>query len=53
MDAFITVHIGYDLSTEHGYLATMRAFDSIIGFRYLVAVHINDCKGKGNLECVA
>lgn len=42
-----TCHIfaaGYDLRTEAGYEETMAAFDEIIGFDRLVAIHINDSK---------
>jgi deoxyribonuclease-4 len=35
---------GYDLSTPTGYEATWQAFDSIIGLKYLCAMHINDSK---------
>lgn len=35
---------GYDLSTERGYLKTVEEFGSIVGFEYLMGVHINDSK---------
>ncbi|XP_038064450.1 apurinic-apyrimidinic endonuclease-like [Patiria miniata] len=37
---------GFDLSTEAGYEKMMSDFDRIIGLKYLVAVHLNDSKGK-------
>jgi deoxyribonuclease IV len=33
---------GYDIRTEHGWVETMREFESIIGFDRLLAVHVND-----------
>lgn len=36
---------GYDLKTEEGYEKVMKEFDSLIGFRYLKGVHLNDSKG--------
>jgi deoxyribonuclease-4 len=60
-----TCHIfaaGYDIRDKKSYKQTMSAFDEIIGFDYLRAVHLNDCKkecgsrvdrhehiGKGNI----
>ena len=35
---------GYDLSTEEGYRDMWERFDSIIGFRYLRGMHLNDAK---------
>ena len=35
---------GYDIATESGWENTMRAFDSVIGFPRLAAVHVNDSK---------
>ena len=53
---------GYDIRTEPTYLKTMEEFDSIIGFKYLRGMHLNDAKssfgsrvdrhqsiGKGNI----
>jgi len=53
---------GYDIRTEPAYLKTMEEFDSIIGFKYLRGMHLNDAKssfgsrvdrhqsiGKGNI----
>ncbi len=42
-----TCHIfaaGYDLRTDKSYERTMSAFDSIVGFARLRAVHLNDAK---------
>ena len=44
-----TCHVfaaGYELRTPAGYGATMEAFDRIIGFEHLKAVHLNDSKGE-------
>lgn len=35
---------GYDLSNEMGYQFTWDEFDQEIGFNYLKAMHLNDCK---------
>jgi len=42
-----TCHVfaaGYDLRTPETYAETFRAFEAAIGFRRLVAVHVNDSK---------
>jgi deoxyribonuclease-4 len=42
-----TCHVfaaGYDITTEAGWEETMRAFDNVIGFPRLAAVHVNDSK---------
>jgi len=39
---------GYDITTKPGYEKTMKEFDSIIGFSYLMGVHVNDSKEKLN-----
>ena len=39
---------GYDLSTVEGFEKTMNEFESIVGLKYLVAVHLNDSKGLLN-----
>lgn len=42
-----TAHVfaaGYDISTENGFLETMNQFNSIVGFKYLKAMHLNDSK---------
>lgn len=35
---------GYDISTEEGFIDTFQAFDEIIGFESLLAMHLNDSK---------
>ncbi len=35
---------GYDLRTEEVYQNTMQTFDEIVGFNYLMGMHVNDCK---------
>jgi AP endonuclease-1 len=42
-----TCHVfaaGYDLRTPEAYVATMGKFDTIIGLKYLKALHVNDSK---------
>ncbi len=42
-----TCHIfaaGYDISTEDGWNDTLEKFDSVIGLKHLVAIHVNDSK---------
>lgn len=42
-----TCHIfaaGYDISTEDGYLQTMKEFDEVVGLSRLVGIHTNDSK---------
>lgn len=43
--------IGFDLTTDEGYEDMWTKFDSIVGLKYLKAMHINDSKGnKGVLH---
>lgn len=35
---------GYDISTEVGFMETIKEFDSIVGFQYLKGMHLNDSK---------
>lgn len=35
---------GYDIKTEEGYQNTFEAFDHIVGFKYLMGMHLNDSK---------
>jgi len=35
---------GYDISTARGFLKVMSEFDSIVGFKYLKGMHLNDSK---------
>ena len=35
---------GYDIRTKESYEATWREFDDIVGFNYLMGMHINDSK---------
>lgn len=35
---------GYDIRNEKVYTETLKAFDNIVGFRYLGAMHLNDSK---------
>jgi AP endonuclease-1 len=36
---------GYDLATAHGFESFLEEFERVVGFRYLVAVHLNDSEG--------
>lgn len=37
---------GYDISSDGGFDKMMQEFDSVIGLKYLRAVHLNDSKGE-------
>lgn len=48
---------GYDIRTKEAYEKTMQNFDTIIGFKYLMGMHINDSKPelgskKDRHECI-
>ncbi|HFS82703.1 MAG TPA: deoxyribonuclease IV [Epsilonproteobacteria bacterium] len=44
LDTCHTFTGGYDLRTREAYDETMDAFDSIVGFDYLMGMHLNDSK---------
>ena len=44
LDTCHTFTAGYDLRTREAYDITMNAFESIVGFEYLMGMHINDSK---------
>ncbi len=44
IDTCHTYTAGYDLKTEAGYKHTFDEFESIVGFRYLKGMHLNDSK---------
>ena len=44
LDTCHTFTAGYDLRTREAYDETMDAFDRIVGFEYLMGMHINDSK---------
>ncbi len=44
LDTCHTFTAGYDLRTEEVYEKTMQAFEDIVGFKYLSAMHLNDSK---------
>lgn len=44
IDTCHTYAAGYDLGSEEGYKKTWDEFDSVIGFRYLSGMHLNDSK---------
>ncbi len=44
LDTCHTFTAGYDLRTRESYDKTMTLFDSIVGFNYLMGMHINDSK---------
>ena len=37
---------GYDFTSEEGFQAFLGEFERVIGFKYLVAVHLNDSEGN-------
>ena len=37
---------GYDIRTEEEYRKTMKEFDEVVGFEYLMGMHLNDSKAK-------
>jgi len=46
IDTCHTFSAGYDLRTREAYDKTMKEFDEIVGFEYLMGMHINDSKAK-------
>jgi deoxyribonuclease IV len=44
LDTCHTYTAGYDIKSEKGFAETFSKFDSIIGFKYLKGMHINDSK---------
>jgi len=46
LDTCHTFTAGYDLRTKEAYDETMDAFGHIVGFEYLMGMHINDSKPK-------
>lgn len=46
LDTCHTFTAGYDLRTRETYDETMNAFETIVGFKYLKGMHINDSKPK-------
>lgn len=44
IDTCHTFAAGYDISNEMGYNFTFDEFEQEIGFQYLRAIHLNDCK---------
>jgi deoxyribonuclease-4 len=44
LDTCHTFTAGYDLRTKEAYETTMSEFESIVGFEYLMGMHINDSK---------
>ncbi|MFT7823781.1 MAG: deoxyribonuclease IV [Sulfurimonas sp.] len=44
LDTCHTFTAGYDLRTREAYDQTMDAFDRIVGFEYLMGMHLNDSK---------
>jgi len=46
LDTCHTFTSGYDLRTWEAYEETMDAFERIVGFQYLMGMHINDSKPK-------
>jgi len=46
LDTCHTFVAGYDLRTREAYDETMSEFDRIVGFQYLMGMHLNDSKPK-------
>jgi deoxyribonuclease-4 len=46
LDTCHTFTAGYDLRTKEAYEKTMKEFDEVVGFKYLMGMHINDSKPK-------
>jgi deoxyribonuclease-4 len=46
LDTCHTFTAGYDLRTKEAYEKTMKEFDEVVGFQYLMGMHINDSKPK-------
>jgi len=44
LDTCHTFAAGYDIRTSEAYEKTMKAFDDIVGFKYLKGIHLNDSK---------
>ncbi|MCP5107912.1 MAG: deoxyribonuclease IV [bacterium] len=44
LDTCHTFASGYDLRTPETYEKTMKAFDEVVGFKYLKGMHLNDSK---------
>jgi len=44
LDTCHTFTSGYDLRTREAYDATMNEFEKLVGFKYLMGMHINDSK---------
>ena len=50
LDTCHALAAGYDIASEKGLEDFLDEFERIIGFRYLVAVHLND--SEGNSQCL-
>ncbi len=46
LDTCHTFSAGYDLRTKEAYEKSMSEFDRVVGFKYLLGMHINDSKAK-------
>ena len=44
LDTCHTFTAGYDLRSKEAYEATMQQFDEVVGFEYLMGMHLNDSK---------
>lgn len=44
IDTAHTLAAGYEIRTEEGYTETFKQFDAIVGFKYLMGMHLNDSK---------
>lgn len=46
LDTCHTFTAGYDLRTKEAFESTMAEFDRVVGFKYLMGMHLNDSKPK-------
>ncbi len=44
LDTAHTLAAGYEIRTEEGYANTFKQFNEIVGFKYLMGMHLNDSK---------
>lgn len=44
LDTCHTFTAGYDIKSEEGYINTFNEFEKVVGFEYLMGIHLNDSK---------
>lgn len=50
LDTCHALAAGYDIASEEGFEAFIEEFERVVGFRYLVAVHLNDSEGTSDVH---